>query len=228
MKVLPGFKYLLEERHLSEETIKAFHLGAIDHLGLCYIDADFTGTLPQLDPRFKNSSMFPVQDLYGAVVGVSARPLVTIPGTKYINTVYEKGDHLYGLNQTWKYCLETKKAYVVEGNIDTMMMWQAGIKNVVGMLGSNFSLTQFGLLYRFVHEICFVPDGDQAGINFINKMLSAIPKKLSHANDITISLVSLPHGKDPDKFLQEYPKEYLFKLEKTIFHANEPRSALHV
>lgn len=216
MKNLPGIQYLLESRGLTEDTIRTFSLGYCDSFGITYVDADFTGVLPTLDKRFYESSVFPIQDLYGRVIGVSVRPLKQTPNSpKYINTVYDKACHLYGLHVTWKECLAQKKVYVVEGNLDTLMMYQSGIRNVVGMLGSNFTPTQLCLLSRFVNEIVLVPDGDKAGINFFNRMQKNLTKKFQNF-DVQFKTISLPIGYDPDKFLRTYPKDDLLALEREL------------
>src|SRR6185437_994028 len=160
--VVPAFKYLIEERKLTESTIRTFNLGYVSKVGDVYVGAEFTEKLPLLDKRFFNSSLFPVFDLYGKCIAVSVRPLGPTK-TKYINTEYEKKEHLYGLSVTWPECLRTQTAYVVEGNISLLQMHQAGIKNYVAMLGSRLSPTQVCLLNRFVKKIIMVPDSDKAG-----------------------------------------------------------------
>src|SRR5579859_6592642 len=178
MKNLPAYKYLLQERKLSEDTIKTFHLSYCDNRGMIYTDADMTETFPKLDFRFNNASLFPIFDLYGKTIGVSARPLNPGPNdTKYVNTVYEKAENLYGLNVTYPFCIKEKTVYVVEGNVSMLQMYERGVKNVVAMLGSNFSVTQLGLLLGFVEKMVFVPDGDMAGLNFMEKTKNTLLKR---------------------------------------------------
>ena len=223
MKTLPAFKYLIENRKLTEETIRNFHLAYEDHRGTIYVDADVsTPVTPPLtedrkvDFRFLNSSLFPIFDLYGKIVGISARPLVeTEKTTKYVNTSYEKSEHLYGLCQTWKDCVREKTVYVVEGNVDVLQMWQKGIKNVCGLLGSRFSSTQLGLLIGFVEHIVFVLDGDNAGIEFMGALKKEVTSRY-HNIPVTFHFKFLPFdGKnkvDPDSFLLAHSKEEFLAL----------------
>ena len=199
-QILPSNRYLMQERKLSEQVILKFHLGYIDHSGEAYIDADFQGKLPQLDKRFYHSTMFPIFSAYGECIAVSCRPLGSSP-TKYINTNYEKADHLYGLSETWQECLKEKSVYIVEGNISLLQMWQAGIKNCAAMLGSNLSARQVALLNRYVTKIVMVPDSDKAGMNVIEKLKKNIPQKL-YDSDIQFTYVQLPAGQDPDDFFK--------------------------
>src|SRR5690349_15755638 len=143
--VLPAYKYLIESRGINEDTIRTFNLGYISKDGIPYIDAGFSSVLPAVNKQFFHSTIFPVFDLYGTCVALSVRPLGPTQ-TKYINTVYEKSDHLYGLSVTWKECLKEQTVYVVEGNISLLQMHQAGIKNCVAMLGSKLSAKQVCLL----------------------------------------------------------------------------------
>lgn len=209
---LPAFEYLINTRKLSEKTIRDFNLAYCDPKGEIYIGAEFAGIFPNLDFRFRNASLFPICDLYGDVVGVSCRPLISNPKLpKYINTVYDKSKHLYGLNVTWKDCISENKVYVVEGNVDVLQMYQAGITNVVGMLGSAFSFTQLCLLSRFVKKIVLVPDGDKAGTGLIKRMNRDLVKKFYDA-DVEFLRVELPAGLDPDNYLKQNSKQDFLAL----------------
>ncbi len=212
-KALPAYKYLIEQRKLSENTIRTFHLGYMAANGDTYLDADFTGTLPAMDKRFYHSTIFPIFDLYGTCVAVSARPLGPTQ-TKYINSSYEKSEHLYGLSETWKDCLREQTVYVVEGNLSLLTSYQAGITNCVAMLGSKLSVRQVCLLNRFVKKIVLVPDADKAGRKLLEKMQKEIiPTKLYDA-DIKFSYIELPEGNDPDDYLKTHSKQDFLSLKE--------------
>lgn len=201
-RVLPAYSYLMNERKINEETILKFHLGYVAPDGETYIDADFLDKLPVLDKRFYHSTMFPIFDLYNNIIGVSCRPLVQKIGSpKYLNTSYEKSEHLYGLSETWKDCLKEQTVYIVEGNLSLLTSYQAGIKNCVAMLGSKLSLHQVCLLSRFVKKIILVPDADKAGQKLIEKMQENIPTKL-YDSDVKFTYVELPAGQDPDDYFK--------------------------
>lgn len=212
MKTLQAFKYLMDERGLTEETIRTFHLAHRDGKGMIYVDADCMEPFPELDFRFNNASLFPVFDLYNKMIGVSARPFNPGPNLpKYVNTSYEKAEHLYGLNVSYPFCIKERVAYVCEGNVDTLQMWQKGIKNVVGMLGSNFSVVQLGLLLGFVEHVIFCPDGDVAGLNFMEKTKNTLLKRYKDV-PMSFSFLMLPTGFDPDSYLKKYSKEEFLAL----------------
>ena len=212
MKTLAGFRYLIEERGLTEETIRTFHLGYCDPRGEVYIDADFMGNLPQLDFRFYNSSIFPVFNIYNEVVGVSCRPLIQNEKTsKYTNTSYEKAEYLFGLQATYPFCIQEKTVYIMEGNLDTLTAYQKGVKNVCSMLGSNFSSSQLCTLLGFVTKTIIVPDGDMAGLNFMEKIKNTLLKRYKEV-PMSFSFKMLPTGFDPDSYLKKYSKEEFLAL----------------
>jgi len=216
-----GLDYLKNDRHLTDDTIKTFNLGFCEADGTIYTNYDLSSLA--LDSRFFGTALFPIFDLYDQLIGVSARKIQRKSNMdlKYINTVYSKTQHLFGLNVTWQECLKTRKVYVVEGNVDVMMCYQQGIKNVVGMLGSTLKLTQLCLLARFVDEIVFVPDGDDAGRKFLARMLDK--DILKHDLEVKFSTVVLPEGYDPDKFLYEKRKNLFLGLENSLFLSLEQR-----
>lgn len=218
--MLKGFDYLKEKRSITTETIQKFHLGYCDLNGSIYIDSEFPETTLQLDPRFNDSVLFPIFDLYNQFIGVSARTLNN-PKLKYVNTVYPKTQHLYGLNTTWTDCLQQNKVYVVEGNIDVLRLYQSGIRNVVGMLGSVLKEQQLILLSRFVKNIVVVPDGDLAG----RKVLQRIEANTSFQNklNINISTLQLPKDTDPDLFVLSNGVEKLKALEKSKSYSLQER-----
>lgn len=217
MNTLSGFKYLIVERGLTEEIIKTFHLSYCDSRGQIYTDADNILPFPKLDFRFNNSSLFPIFNLYSTeMIGISARPLnPSSEASKYINTSYEKSEHLYLLNVTYPFCIKEKTAYIVEGNLDAIQMFQKGIRNVCSLLGSNFSSSQLCTLLGFVEKIIFVLDGDMAGLNFMEKLKNILIKRYK---DVPVSFYFkfLPFdGKtkvDPDSFLLRHSKEEFLAL----------------
>lgn len=218
--MLPGFDYLKTERQLTEDSIRKFHLAYCDEAGNVYADTDAPYDSLDLDYKFKGTVLFPICNLYGELVGVSGRKLNYRSNIdlKYVNTVYPKMDHVFGLSVSLPDCIRENKVYVVEGNVDTVMMYQAGIRNVVGMLGGTLSATQICILSRFVDEVLIVPDGDTAGDSIIERVVKSKPGKKSLMEkcsqmNIAFSQVVLPRFFDPDKFMRERGLNEFLKLE---------------
>jgi len=209
-QILPSNRYLMQERKLSEESILAWHLGYCDFQGEVYIDADFQGQLPTLDKRFYNSTIFPVYDLHGSVVSVSARPL-GVSKSKYLNTSYEKSNHLYGLNFNYPEIIKTQTCYISEGNLSMLTPWEHGIKNIVALLGSKVSHTQLCLLNRFAKKVIFCSEGDAAGVNLVKKMREKIPNQF-YDTDLKFFFIQLPPKHDPDSYILQFGKDAFLAL----------------
>lgn len=220
--MISGFKYLTEQRKLSEKTIRDFHLSYLSPKGDLYSDPKCPELVRELtikDFRFRDTVLFPIFDMFGNVVAVSARCMSPREGhPKYVNTIYEKASHLYGLHLAWPEILHTRKAYVVEGNVDMIQMHQHGLTNTVAMLGSNLSVKQVALLSRFADEIVLVPDGDEAGEKVLEKFKKLVPKRYSHVH-LKFSYVPLPDQLDPDNYLNKFGGQELQKLERSLFRS---------
>lgn len=187
-------------RGLSNKTITDFNLGFCDDTGRCF-HPEYT---PLTDFRFHDSVLFPVKDLYNNLIAVASRSVAT---KNYIHSKYSKKRHLFGLNVTHKEILNTKKAFVVEGNFDLLTLYEHGITNVVAMLGSKLSLTQISLLTRFADEIIIATDGDTPGQVCAFKLAKTLDD-----HNISHRLLTLPQDADPDSFIRANGADAFLKL----------------
>ncbi|MCS6873797.1 MAG: DNA primase [Acidobacteriota bacterium] len=209
----------LKRRGISEETIKVFGIGyapkdwepllefirlkgfeeeIIRESGIFSVSEDGNQTYG----RFRHRIIFPIFDEEGKVVAFGGRTLVGAE-PKYLNSpetpVYVKSKHLYGLFQTKNHIKEHGIAILVEGYLDLLSLYQAGVRPVVASLGTAFSRDQARLLFKFARKIVVNYDGDNAGIKASEKALEA----LLTANDIDVKILILPGGLDPDDFIRQ-------------------------
>ncbi|MGB9681471.1 MAG: DNA primase [bacterium] len=173
----------LVKRGIKKETIEIFKLGyappgwnvlqkflgkkgvGIDiqeKLGLIISDSDTN----KIYDRFRNRVMFPIQDISGHTIGFGGRVLDdSLP--KYLNTpetpLFHKGQVLYGLYQTRDEIMKKDQAIIVEGYMDCISLYQAGIKNVVASMGTSFTREQGLALKRIAKDIIVAFDADIAG-----------------------------------------------------------------
>jgi len=148
------------KRGFSEEALDAFDVG------LC---------------KTKGKPMFgrvvaPVYDENYQYVGCVGRtPHEKHNGYKWVNSKgFNTGSYLYGLWLSKDSIRETKTAVLVEGQGDVWKLWEAGIKNAVGIFGSSLSDTQSGLLQMSgAHTLVVLTDNDEAG----QKAKSSIKQK---------------------------------------------------
>jgi len=89
---------------------------------------------------------------------------------------------------------------VVEGEMDFISVWQAGIKNVVAIKGSAFTMEQIKLLSRFTKTIILALDSDFAGNNAAVKSIS-----LAQKEGLEVRVVDLGKYKDPDDYARADP-----------------------
>lgn len=124
---------------------------------------------------------------------------------KYINTpqtlIYDKSRILYGLNKAKMEMRRADRGLLVEGNIDVIMSYQAGVKNVAGTSGTALTPSHLQLLQRYTKNLDFCFDSDQAGLAATRR---GIGLALSH--DFNVKIVSLnePGLKDPADYVKKF------------------------
>ena len=155
--------------------------------------------------RFRGRIIFPIFNLSGRIIAFGGRTIYE-EEPKYLNSpetpIYSKGNSLYGLNWAKDSIREHREAILVEGYMDYISLYQAGIKNVVASLGTSLTTSQLSLLQRFTRKVCINYDSDQAGQS---ATLRSISLCLEKGLEVNISL--LPEGHDPDSFVKERGKQ---------------------
>lgn len=210
----------LKHRGVTEKSIKTFSLGysANDWDGLLtfllkkgYDEKllDIAGLVISggrgYYDRFRGRVMFTLKDHRGNVVGFSGRVLdPEVKEAKYINTketpVYTKGKVLYALDVTKDAIQKNNEAIIMEGELDVISSFQAGIGNVVAIKGSAVTQDHCRLLRRFTERLVFALDSDLAGDAAARRGIE-IAEKLGF--DMRVS--TMPSGKDPDEAARTNP-----------------------
>jgi len=157
---------------------------------------------------FRNRLMFPITDVHGSVIGFTARKLNEEDiGGKYINTpetsVYHKSSVLYGLSKAKQEIRKQDIAVIVEGNMDCISSHEAGITNVVASSGTALTHEQIQLLKRYTKNIALAFDPDIAGQDALMRGL-----EIAWRADMSISVISLPEGVDPDDLIKTDPNKW--------------------
>ena len=127
--------------------------------------------------KFRKRLIFPIIDVRGDVLGFGGRIISKDdPGAKYMNTpetiVYSKRRVLYGLNLAKK--SKRSNIILVEGNIDVVMLHQAGFDNACASMGTALTTEQLQLLSRYTKEIVLCYDNDDAGKVATQKALTLL------------------------------------------------------
>lgn len=208
----------VEKRGITTETAKLFGLGfapdawdglfkhlvsrgvapaLIEHAGL---------TLPRENKdgyydRFRNRLMFPVIDTRGRVIAFSGRALADIE-PKYMNSpespIYHKGETIFGLNLARDEIKKEKSAVLVEGNVDLLMAYQSGVKNVTAPLGTALTIYQCKLLARSADTIVLAFDADAAGETAAERSAELLQNQ-----GLGVRVAQLQGAKDPDELIRK-------------------------
>jgi DNA primase len=151
--------------------------------------------------RFRDRIIFSLTDLSGRVIGFAGRGLEADAIPKYLNSpetaLYRKKEFLYGLYSTRQYIKEEKCALVVEGYMDFLTLYQAGIRNAVATSGTAMTPEHAHLLLRFTSRVILVFDGDEAGQNAADRGVFTLAPF-----DLDVSILTLPPEEDPDSFVK--------------------------
>jgi DNA primase len=244
----------VRERELPEDVVETFEVGfapqgydtLIGHLtGQGYAVADvvraglaFRTEKGRYLDRFNGRVMFPIHNHFGKVVGFSGRILPELDTGKmgkYINSpetpIFNKSRLLYGFWQTKGDIRDKNEAVLVEGQMDFLMLYGAGIRHAVASSGTALTGDHLKTLRRFAETLIFIFDNDPAGA-------LAIERGIDMANELDFNsrVLLLDAYKDPadaiiaekDFFEKALPNsktamEYLFDKKLSIADSMEQK-----
>lgn len=154
--------------------------------------------------------ILPFKDAYGNIVAIVGRSLLSdverakLKISKYKNTVFTKGNFVFGLYENKQDILQQDCVYIVEGQFDVIKAVEKGFKNIVALGNSNMTAYQFSVISRYTDNIFLLLDNDEAG----EKGRKRIVDKFG--NLANIRNFYLPDGfKDIDEYLSNNSYESL-------------------
>jgi DNA primase len=210
----------LEERDLPEAVIRDFQLGFAPNEWSAFLEhahkkgfndeqLEASGLIVPSErngkksfyDRFRNRVLFPIRDIMGRVIGFSGRILNQAEkGAKYVNSpetaLFRKNQVLFAFDRARKPIVEKRQAIVVEGQIDAIRCHQAGIENVVASQGTALTENHARLIKRYADEVVLVLDADAAGIK-----AALASSETFIAAELSVQVVTLPAGEDPDSLI---------------------------
>ena len=128
------------------------------------------------------------------------------PGAKYMNTpetiVYSKRRVLYGLNLAKK--SKRSNIILVEGNIDVVMLHQAGFDNACASMGTALTSEQLQLLSRYTKELVLCYDNDDAGKIATQKALT-----LLNNTDFQVKVLELPKRLVDGQYIKQDADDFI-------------------
>lgn len=212
----------LKSRKITEKTIRSFELGLstgdrtlerfiqsnkrikrddLVSAGVAYFSKG------NLINRFSDRLTIPIRNKSGRVVGFGARVISDDDGPKYINSpessIFKKSKLLFNLNRAKKSIDSLNYVIVVEGFFDVISLYEAGIENVVGTLGTSLTGIQLKLLRDITENILFFFDSDEAGQKATFRAV-----EMAEQLGLSTAVVQTPKFKDPGELLvKKEPKE---------------------
>lgn len=158
---------------------------------------------------FRNRLVFPIINVYGDPVAFGARVFDNTE-PKYINSAetpaYVKGKNLYNLNNARKHKPDSE-LIIVEGYMDAIGVYKAGIKNVAASLGTALTNEQAKLLQRYFDRAVIMYDMDEAGLNGALR-----GGEILFECGIDCRVARYDGAKDPDEYASRFGAEALLKV----------------
>ena len=197
-----GLTNYLRERGATTDEISSSGLAVLKDSGGFY-------------DRFRGRVMFPITDSQGRVIAFGGR-VMGEGEPKYLNSpetaVYTKGRNLYNLSLAKNEIRSAGFAILVEGYLDCIIPYQAGVHNVVASLGTALTDSQVRLLRRYMDQpqiiVNFDPDsaGQAATMRSIEMLL---------VEGFKVNILRMPTDEDPDEFVRAHGVAEFRKLLKT-------------
>ena len=222
--------YLLK-RGLNTNVIKEFQLGYVpwknnfyDDLLKKYTEEDIalTGLYYKNDKtgknvdRFNSRIIFPVNNISGDAIAFGGRIIRESKLAKYINSpeteFYKKGNMIFNLDKAKDSRAETDEVIIVEGYMDVVSVYSAGVKNVIANSGTALTEKQIDLIWKFFSNPIICLDGDESGQKAALRIAEKLFPMINEKNKIYFSI--MPEGKDPDDFIKQNGKDGFVSLLK--------------
>jgi len=223
----------LQERKINEKLIETFNVGYAlpgwnnltnyligkkgykeDLLEKCGLVSRGKGVYD----KFRGRIMFPLQDAGGKVVGFSGRLLPNGNNeneAKYLNSpeteLYHKGRMLYGFFQAKQDIRKKKRVVLVEGQMDLISSFGAGVGETVAIGGTALTEDQIEMLARMANSIYLSFDADEAGIAAIKRAVGMAEKR-----GLDVKVVQIEGGKDPDEIASKNPLRWREMVDNAV------------
>jgi DNA primase len=211
--------------HMRETMRKHFAEDVLRASGLFSAKEQEDGTQGTMYARFRKRITFPIANEQGKTIAFTARALEDVddkgrPIAKYMNSpetpLYTKGQVLFNLDKAKAPMRELDFALLVEGQMDCISVYMAGVKNVLATSGTAFTEMQIRLLSRFTKRVVVNFDPDAAGSNAAEKSIAMLTEE-----EFDVRVVTLEGGLDPDRYVREHGvQEYMAALRGAKRHSD--------
>ena len=224
----PALEYL-HKRGLTDDTIKTFQLGyapqswdsltkflkkkgySVEEMiesGLCV--ASNHGCYD----RFRGRVTFPLIDVRNRIMGFSGR-ILGAGEPKYLNSpqtpIFDKGRFLLGLDKTKGPIKEKNQAIIVEGEMDMLLSYQSGVKQVTASKGTALTEYQVDALKKYTDTILLCFDTDLAGDAAARRGIEIADKA-----GLNIKVIQFEGAKDPAELCLDDVKKWEAAVDNAV------------
>jgi DNA primase len=168
--------------------------------------------------RFRGRVIFPLRDHKGKTIGFAGRILPeyeTDREAKYINSpetpLYHKGKVLYGLFEAKQTVREKDRLVLVEGELDMISSFAAGIREVVAIKGTALTPEHLTLLGRFTRNLILALDSDSAGDAAARRSI-----ELAENQGFNLKVIQIKDAKDPDEIARKNPGQWAQLVDEAV------------
>ena len=214
----------LKKRGLNQNIIKEFNLGYVPWQNNFYekllnkfseTEVTLTGLYYKNEKtnkfvdRFNSRIIFPINNLTNETIAFGGRIIRESQLAKYINSpeteFYKKGRTVFNLDKAKALRSETNEAIIVEGYMDVVSLYAAGIKNIISNSGTALTDMQIELIWKFFSSPIICLDGDQSGQSAALRIAEKLLPLINENNKIYFSV--MPKGEDPDDYIKKNGKD---------------------
>ncbi len=220
----PGYSYM-KQRGIEDAVLKKFGIGFADeswdslynHFKSKGVGEKILVELGLLSEKngkyydkFRNRVMFPIINTAGKVIGFGGRAIAG-QEPKYLNSpenrIFQKKNNLYALNICKQDIAKQNSAILVEGYMDVISLYQAGVHNAIASLGTALTENQAKLIKRYTKNVILSYDADQAGRKAAMRGIDVLG-----GQDCKVKVLHVTDGKDPDEFVKQHGREAFIEL----------------
>ncbi len=167
--------------------------------------------------KFRGRVIFPIINTRGKVIGFGGRAINKDDNPKYLNSqeskVFQKKNNLYGLNLSRSQVSKLGYIILVEGYMDVVALYQAGIENVAASLGTALTEQQARMIKRYAKKVILCYDADSAGHAAALRGMEILRKE-----GLDVRVMHVTDGKDPDEFVKANGKDAFLALVENAAH----------
>ncbi|MDE4453771.1 DNA primase [Psychrobacter sp. DAB_AL62B] len=215
LSIHPHAKHYFLSRGISDEIFETFGLGYAP-FGWQHLEHQFPQDIQGLKALglvrrsesgrdydlLRDRVIFPIRDNQGRTIGFGGRALDDEAKPKYINSsdspVFHKQHVLYGYYESRQQRADSW--LVVEGYMDVIALYQAGIYGAIASMGTAINESQISRLLTLNPTLTLSFDGDSAGQKAAWRTLEVALPVL--ADDKELRFLTLPNNHDPDTFIK--------------------------